>query len=502
MIKQCKGYGVLLGLLCITASTLYAQVGINIQDPDSSAILHLESIDKGLLLPRLNDAQMNGIGNPAEGLILYNTEDSLVEYWNGECWIKPYQRTCDDCEFIMTIDQTQAIIDRAVTDSASFTLTVEQTNGSDDINLVILTSLPAGVTYSADSFVIDSFGTSTITVTADIFAQPGTFPVIVQAVCGQFTQFIAFTVIVEPCELVPLNASTDNFLLSDNVNRGLPGDPACIIVDIADGVEIGSTDAGQPAFNTGNLDVQSHVGFIHEGSILGRGGNGGGVGNILQLQFGEDGEDGGDAINLTTRATFDLGGEIYAGGGGGAGVGVGLTIPLSQIPIISFPDLFLGFGFGGGGGSESGIGGQIPAGVTVIGQLDPGQDATASVFSIPGDGANFTVNLDLLNLLGIPSSINAGVGSINFTAAIGGQVNAGDGGAFGQAGQASSANVSATLAAELCVIFIGCTDIFNFNPTFPIGIANGGQSGLAVRTNGNTVNNLQVPNLFILGNIQ
>ena len=80
----------------------------------------------------------------------------------------------------MTIDQTQAVIDRAVTDSASFTLTVEQTNGSDDINLVILTSLPAGVTYSADSFVIDSFGTSTITVTADIFAQPGTFPVIVQ----------------------------------------------------------------------------------------------------------------------------------------------------------------------------------------------------------------------------------------------------------------------------------------------------------------------------------
>ena len=66
---------------------------------------------------------------------------------------------------------------------------------------------------------------------------------------------------------------------------------------------------------------------------------------------------------------------------------MGLTIPLSQIPIISFPDLFLGFGFGGGGGSESGIGGQVPSGVTVIGQLDPGQDATASVFSIPGDGA-------------------------------------------------------------------------------------------------------------------
>ena len=116
---------------------------------------------------------------------------------------------------------------------------------------------------------------------------------------------------------------------------------------------------------------------------------------------------GGDAINLTTRATFDLGGEIYAGGGGGAGVGVGLTIPLSQIPIISFPDLFLGFGFGGGGGSEGPVSvGRFRAGVTVIGQLDPGQDATASVFSIPGDGANFTVNLDLLNLLGIPSSIN------------------------------------------------------------------------------------------------
>ncbi|MEC7159778.1 MAG: hypothetical protein VXW24_05760, partial [Bacteroidota bacterium] len=144
MIKQCKNHGVLLSLFLAIASTTLAQVGINIQEPDSSAILHLESIDRGLLLPRLDDAQMNGINNPAEGLVLYNTEDSLVEYWNGECWIKPYQRTCDDCEFIMTIDQTQAVIDRAVTDSASFTLTVEQTNGTDDINLVILTSLPAG----------------------------------------------------------------------------------------------------------------------------------------------------------------------------------------------------------------------------------------------------------------------------------------------------------------------------------------------------------------------
>ena len=71
MIKQCKNHGVLLSLFLAIASTTLAQVGINIQEPDSSAILHLESIDRGLLLPRLDDAQMNGINNPAEGLVLY-----------------------------------------------------------------------------------------------------------------------------------------------------------------------------------------------------------------------------------------------------------------------------------------------------------------------------------------------------------------------------------------------------------------------------------------------
>ena len=57
-----KGPKKLLLLLAISVGLIVdAQVGINILQPDSSAILHLESTDKGLLLPRLTSPQMDGI---------------------------------------------------------------------------------------------------------------------------------------------------------------------------------------------------------------------------------------------------------------------------------------------------------------------------------------------------------------------------------------------------------------------------------------------------------
>lgn len=69
---------------------LPAQVGINDSnaDPDPSAMLDVESSDKGLLLPRMTTAQRNAISSPATGLMIYNLDDSCFNYFLGEKWIK------------------------------------------------------------------------------------------------------------------------------------------------------------------------------------------------------------------------------------------------------------------------------------------------------------------------------------------------------------------------------------------------------------------------------
>ncbi|MFD2726649.1 hypothetical protein [Hyunsoonleella rubra] len=51
-----------------------AQVGIGTTNPDASSVLHIESTDKGVLIPRLTTAQINAIANPANGLMVYNTD--------------------------------------------------------------------------------------------------------------------------------------------------------------------------------------------------------------------------------------------------------------------------------------------------------------------------------------------------------------------------------------------------------------------------------------------
>jgi hypothetical protein len=70
---------------------LWAQgVGIGILIPDSTAILHLESDWKGLLIPRLSTAQRDAIFNPPWGLVIFNTTDSILQYFNGRCWLNAY----------------------------------------------------------------------------------------------------------------------------------------------------------------------------------------------------------------------------------------------------------------------------------------------------------------------------------------------------------------------------------------------------------------------------
>ncbi|MFD0964871.1 tail fiber domain-containing protein [Pseudofulvibacter geojedonensis] len=80
----------LVTLICIST---YAQVGIGTTTPDNSSILHLQSTDSGLLIPRLTYGQKLLINSPATGLLIYqtNNEDGFW-YYDGTQWL-PFKTT-------------------------------------------------------------------------------------------------------------------------------------------------------------------------------------------------------------------------------------------------------------------------------------------------------------------------------------------------------------------------------------------------------------------------
>jgi hypothetical protein len=53
---------------------------------NASAILELTSTTRGLLLPRMTSAERDAIASPVAGLIVYNTTDNLVSFYNGTAW--------------------------------------------------------------------------------------------------------------------------------------------------------------------------------------------------------------------------------------------------------------------------------------------------------------------------------------------------------------------------------------------------------------------------------
>ena len=74
-------------LLCFLAASCYAQnIGIGTSSPHPSAILHVDAVDKGILMPRLTIAQMTAISTPAEGLMVFATEAGVPYIYSGGQW--------------------------------------------------------------------------------------------------------------------------------------------------------------------------------------------------------------------------------------------------------------------------------------------------------------------------------------------------------------------------------------------------------------------------------
>lgn len=81
-----------LALLIFTAvmnlpEALSQNVGFGTLTPDQSALLELQSTDKGVLIPRTDTLTVNNApGVPATGLLIYQTTDNIFYYFDGTFW--------------------------------------------------------------------------------------------------------------------------------------------------------------------------------------------------------------------------------------------------------------------------------------------------------------------------------------------------------------------------------------------------------------------------------
>jgi len=76
----------LLAILLLAANTAYAQgVAINKNGaaPDPSAMLDVQSTEKGMLVPRMTQAQRDAISSPAASLLIYQTNQTPGFYFNA-----------------------------------------------------------------------------------------------------------------------------------------------------------------------------------------------------------------------------------------------------------------------------------------------------------------------------------------------------------------------------------------------------------------------------------
>lgn len=81
---------ILVLLIMLGGLASFAQVGINTDNsnPDPSAMLDVKSSDKGVLIPRMTQAERDLISSPATGLMIYQTDQTTgFYYYSGSGWI-------------------------------------------------------------------------------------------------------------------------------------------------------------------------------------------------------------------------------------------------------------------------------------------------------------------------------------------------------------------------------------------------------------------------------
>jgi uncharacterized protein (TIGR02145 family) len=114
----------------------YSQVVVGSGTPDGSAVLELQSADKGVLLPRMTTDQRNAISSPPFGLMIFNNSTLCLEMNVGTPSVPDWSRM--DCRtgVLSTLECSSAILNSSLVPNRTATgntLNVSYTGGNQGI---------------------------------------------------------------------------------------------------------------------------------------------------------------------------------------------------------------------------------------------------------------------------------------------------------------------------------------------------------------------------------
>lgn len=118
-MRKIYSYGLVAALstLSLLTSAQTQNVGIGTTRPDQSAVLDIRSPNKGLLIPRMTVEQRNDISNPADGLLIYQTNNKSGFYFYEKSSWKPISE--NEAKAVAGTDGDWTIIGNAGTNPAT-----------------------------------------------------------------------------------------------------------------------------------------------------------------------------------------------------------------------------------------------------------------------------------------------------------------------------------------------------------------------------------------------
>jgi len=117
--------------LIIAAGNSAAAQGVGISEtsitPDASAVLEVRSTARGLLPPRMTEAERNAIASPATGLTVFNSTTNRFNVYDGSSWIQLAAIPDNFIAQTTSIVSTTSTTLTNVTGLSSFSLTASST---------------------------------------------------------------------------------------------------------------------------------------------------------------------------------------------------------------------------------------------------------------------------------------------------------------------------------------------------------------------------------------
>ncbi|MES2141165.1 MAG: hypothetical protein V4511_15770, partial [Bacteroidota bacterium] len=215
-------------------------VGIGILVPAPSSLLDLTASDKGLLIPRLSVLQRDAIASPATGLLIYNTDCNVFNYYNGATWVSidgisvsgPISGSTNPCQ-----------------SSTGNVYSIPAVPGSTGYNWTV----PAGATITSGAgtpSIIVNFGTTNGNVC-------------VSAINGcEVSDTLCLAIKLATAAVAPTAVAASNFTCTSfSANWAASVGSTGFLLDVATDASFTSFVAGYNDLNVGNVTIYSVTGL-------------------------------------------------------------------------------------------------------------------------------------------------------------------------------------------------------------------------------------------------